>query len=577
MATKISGIKGINISKSSVLNDGGKKSNTNDSFRDTANGTTRDNSGNHALDAATIKMLLGQTELMAKKAQQIEQNMRMAQEREEERQKQLAERIKEKEKREAERKDKESERTFNSYYDKIDKGIINGALAQFIGPAGVLLGKGLNTFGVPLERWGKTIVRKGVGGLFGAFGGGWGRSNTNTNETENALSVNRREEAAEPVNKLRTSINKRLDRIIELLGGKKAGSSEGEKKQSWLSRALSPVLGGVMGGLLGRLLGWLAPKLALLAGITALGYGLHKLWDWANSRFGPNWANGIVKGTAEALKPVLQGVGKGIQSVANVLKKGAVSAKVYGALGKVSKTARAASIAAQKSLQAGQLTKTGKFLLGTGKTLSKVGKAAGIVGNLVIAGEAGYDAYNKFKAGDKRGGYGAIGRGAGSIAGGSLGMWGGAAAGAAIGSVVPGIGTAIGGLIGGILGAVGGGFLGSKAGEKVGEYGYDLLSGNPNNTAVTEGQMVTETPSYSSLLLQNESVDMQKQILGTLRNIEFNLNPQIQKDLDDAYIENIKRSFDKAPEVNTNYFEEYSTLRSGMMDDFFNRMKENRE
>ena len=71
-------------------------------------------------------------------------------------------------------------------------------------------------------------------------------------------------------------------------------SSEGEKKQSWLSRALSPVLGGVMGGLLGRLLGWLAPKLALLAGITALGYGLHKLWDWANSRFGPNWANGIV-------------------------------------------------------------------------------------------------------------------------------------------------------------------------------------------------------------------------------------------------------------------------------------------
>ena len=86
--TKISGIKGINISKASVLKDGSKKTGTNDNTRDTANGTTRDNSGNKsALDAAMIKMLLGQTELMAKKATQIEAQMKIAAQKEADRQK----------------------------------------------------------------------------------------------------------------------------------------------------------------------------------------------------------------------------------------------------------------------------------------------------------------------------------------------------------------------------------------------------------------------------------------------------------------------------------------------------------
>ena len=79
MATKVSGIKGINISRSSVLNDGSKKTSGNDNFRDTSTGTTRDNSGiASALDAASLKLLLGQTELLAKKAQEIEQNMQIA-------------------------------------------------------------------------------------------------------------------------------------------------------------------------------------------------------------------------------------------------------------------------------------------------------------------------------------------------------------------------------------------------------------------------------------------------------------------------------------------------------------------
>lgn len=90
---------------------------------------------------------------------------------------------------------------------------------------------------------------------------------------------------------------------------------------------------------------------------------------------------------------------------------------------------------------------------------------------------------------------------------------------------------------------------------------------------VTEGQMTTESPNYSSLLLQNESNSMQKEILDTLRQIEFNLNPEIQKDLDESYIENIKRSFDKTPEATSNYFNDYTTLNRPMLDTVFREMR----
>ena len=167
MATKVTGIKGINISKASVLNDGTKKTSGNESFRDTSNGTTRDNSGNSALDAASLKLLLGQTELLAKKAQEIEQNMKIAQQKEEDRQKQIEQRRKDREKKEYEkeqndkkRKDREDKSTFDSYYNNINKGLINGGLASMFGPAAVLLGKGLNHLGLPLERMGKWALRK---------------------------------------------------------------------------------------------------------------------------------------------------------------------------------------------------------------------------------------------------------------------------------------------------------------------------------------------------------------------------------------------------------------------------------
>lgn len=596
MATKVTGIKGINISKSSVLNDGSKKTSGNESFRDTSNGTTRDNSGNSALDAASLKLLLGQTELLAKKAQEIEQNMKVAQRKEEDRQKQIEERRKDREKKEYEkeqnekkRKDSEEKRTFDSYYNNINKGLINGGLASMFGPAAVLLGKGLNHLGLPVERMGKWALRKGTFGLSRSIGSMWGGKDT---DSENALSVNRREEAAAPVNNLRTSVTRRLDKIIAILGGKKFSGGEEKKSKSIWDR-LKSLFEWLKGSWLGKLFSWLGPKLAYIGGLAAMGYGLHKLWQWAKEKFGTHGADGIVAGASQGLKATLQGTGNGLQNIANstkALRKGAITAKPIGAVsrtlgkmadsskvgnvvfGNAAKSTRAASIAAQRSLQAGELGRTGKALLGAGKTISKLGRAAGVVGNLVIAGEAGYDAYNKFKEGDNRAGYGAIGRGTGAIAGGSLGMWGGAAAGAAIGSVVPVIGTAIGGLVGGILGAIGGGWLGSKGGEALGEYGYDLATGRTNK-AESEGSLVTEAPTYTAMAAQNEQLDMQREMLNTLRQIELNLNPDIQKDLDNAYIDNIKREFDRPPEVNTNYFNDYMSLNSAWKDNMLNNME----
>jgi len=574
MATKISGIKGINISKASVLKDGSKKTNTNDSFRDTSNGTTRDNSNNpSALDAAMIKMLLGNTELMAKKAEEIEANMKRR-EREEERREQEntrreIERIKREEERERNKNEYQEKRAygkFEGYYKNVNNGIVNSLLSGLVGPAGVLLGKGLNAAGLPLEELTKRGIFKAGRGIRNLF---TGRRNINEySENNNALDINKREMAAKPINDFRIEVSSKLDTIIHLLGGGKGKKSEGdneksEKKKSWLGRLLDKYL---PIGWLGKLLRFFGKKLPYIAGIGAMGYGFHKLWDYVKNKYGEHLANGAVSGAAQTTKAVLGGIGKGLEKTAetlNIFKKGVLATKTTGATAKIlnklasggkignflfgkaaanaTKTARAASIARAS----GKLNGAGKALLGAGKTVSKLGKAAGVVGNVVVAGEAGFDAYNKFKAGDKRGGYGAIGRGAGAIAGGALGTWGGAAAGAAIGSVIPVVGTAIGGLIGGILGSFGGSWLGSKGGEALGKAGYDLATGQTK----TEGQYTTEnTKNYESLQLQNNAVSTQNEILNTLRQIEYNLNPTTQKELDKSYLDNAQRMFDTPPE-----------------------------
>lgn len=575
MATKISGIKGINISKSSVLKDGSKKTGTNDSFRDTANGTTRDNSKNNnqsALDSAMIKMLLGQTELMAKKTKEIEENMRRAEKKEEERRKRQEQADKTKEENRAKQQKTINEQKAEKIYNSVDSGLVNGILSGIMGPVGVMLGKGLNKAGLPLNKIPSKIISKMMrGGSVKSSGGRWGRND----ENQSAISVNRRETEAEPINKMNYAITERLDRIIDLLSGRRRSDNgeenKGDNKKSWLSNLLDKFL---PKGWLGRLIGWLGPKLLYLAGIAGLAYGFHKFWNWIKDKFGTDWANGLTSGLAQAVKTALKGVGASIEKAANSLKslkQGFTKAKILGSVskglnklangskvgkflfGNTAKKARAASIAAQKTLQAGNLGRTGKILAGAGKTLSKVGKAAGIVGNAVIIAENGIDAYKKYKAGDKRGAAGSLGKGAGTLAGSALGAKGGAAMGAAIGTMIfPGIGTAVGGLLGGIAGAIGGGWLGSKIGGKAGEKTYDLVTGTkPEEPEVqTEGQYETEDPStYQSLQLQNESLNMQNEILNTLRQIEWNLSPETQKSLDQSYLDNAQRVFDRPPEV----------------------------
>lgn len=98
----------------------------------------------------------------------------------------------------------------------------------------------------------------------------------------------------------------------------------------------------------------------------------------------------------------------------------------------------------------GSLGKAASFV---GKNAGKFGKAATGIGIGIQAVSSGVEAYDHFKKGETKEGYGSVGSGVGSIAGGL--------AGAAVGSaIVPGLGTIIGGGIGSFVGDKLGGFLG---------------------------------------------------------------------------------------------------------------------
>ena len=119
--------------------------------------------------------------------------------------------------------------------------------------------------------------------------------------------------------------------------------------------------------------------------------------------------------------------------------------------------------------------------------------------------------------------------------------------------IFPGIGTAVGGFLGGIAGAIGGGWLGSKLGGKAAEKTYDVVTGTkPEEEAPevqTEGEYSTEDPSYASLQLQTEAAETQNEILNTLKQIEWNLKPEVQQSLDERYLNNAQRMFDVPPQA----------------------------
>jgi hypothetical protein len=156
----------------------------------------------------------------------------------------------------------------------------------------------------------------------------------------------------------------------------------------------------------------------------------------------------------------------------------------------------------EKLIQEGveDLAKSGKFPDGfrdlpngkaTQEFVKKLGKKAGIVGNILDLYDFGNDTYNAVLNGDKRGvvvaGTKAVGGITGGIAGAQGGAWAGAATGGAIGSVVPIVGTAAGAAVGAVVGAIGGAILGSSVGKDVGASLGDVVSNELEYPTVPQG------------------------------------------------------------------------------------------
>lgn len=160
-----------------------------------------------------------------------------------------------------------------------------------------------------------------------------------------------------------------------------------------------------------------------------------------------NEATGYLKDIYNAMP----GVAQGATSLAGATVAGAVGGSVIGSIPKLLFGGGEGGNLL-KGLGAGSLGKAGSFI---GKNAGKFGKVATGIGIGIQAVSSGVEAYDHFKKGETREGYGSIGSGAGSIAGGL--------AGAALGSAlipIPGLGTIIGGSLGSFVGDKLGGFIG---------------------------------------------------------------------------------------------------------------------
>ena len=553
MATKISGIKGINISKASVLKDGSKKINTNDSSRDTINGTTRDNSGNKtALDAAMIKMLLGQTELMAKKATQIEAQMKAAAQKEADRQRKEEEHWR----KQQEYEENKREKNFSAAVDKIDKGIINSALAGILGPVGVMLGKGLNAAGLPIDKIAKKglsasgrFINKGLNATLGR----WSRK---ANEEEGALSVNRREEAAKPVYDLRSTVSEGFKKVLDKMGGGKGGEEKPDG-ESWLSKLLKyalPLLAGILSGYqplkdfgikyllkrLGKPIDWVIKQL------SKLGSKAWKVLKGPLSKLGSKmW---------RALKTPFQKLGSKVWRVLKgpLAKAGSSIMKAFSKLG--SKLMKSGFMQALKTAGKTLTKSAGKIIEKVAKPLNKVGaKIVSKVGQKVASKAASKAAT---KAATKAAGKGLLKKipGVSTLAG----LWFGA--GRAMKGDWKGAGLEV---LSGLLGNFAG--LGTAASIGIDAYllgkdikrDLDAEKQQEQTTASSEGSYETEAPDYREIEYQQEQAGVQNEILNTLRQIEVNLDPTVQQKLDNNYLETAKRMFDQAPTYQDNGFQDF--------------------
>lgn len=603
---KVTGIKGINISKSSVLRNG-KKTGADEGTRDTADGTTRDTSkgsgGKGVLDAAMIKMLLGQTELLNKKAQQIEQNMKVAAIKEADRQKREEEYWRKQE----EFKEKQKERKFDEAYNKIDNGIVNSILAGFLGPAGVLLGKGLNKAGVPLEKYGKKTIR-GTGGLIKTgleklFGRRSNSSKEGSEEDSNsAVGVNRREEAARPVNELKATVQTGFDKVLDRMGGGHRGDDK--KEEGWLDKLLKgllpflPFLGGLLSGYkplkdfglkflikrFGKAINGAIKLLAKLGGklwnvikkpLAKIGGKIWKVLKGPLSKIGSKlWKfikSPLVMG-ASLLKGAFGRVGRAIMNsgVGRALKS-VGRAIINSGLGRILKSV------------GNTLLKAGRSLVSkiTGKVVSKAGaKVASKVGAKAATKTAAKTVTKAATKGTaKAAGKGLLKKipGVSTLAG----LWFGAER--AMKGDWKGAGLEV---LSGVLGNFAG--LGTAASVGIDAYllakdvKRDLAEAKnegemesevenlPQNHApevTSEGSYDTEEPSNSSYQMQSELLDKQDEILNALNQIEYNISPEVQKSVDMSYLNNAQRMFDRPPE-GMDYGEDYSPISNPMSNPF---------
>ena len=158
--------------------------------------------------------------------------------------------------------------------------------------------------------------------------------------------------------------------------------------------------------------------------------------------------------TTGILKDIYNAMPSGVQdvtSLAGATVAGAVGGSVIGSIPKLLFGGGEGGNLL-KGLGAGSLGKAGSFI---GKNAGKFGKVATGIGIGIQAVSSGVEAYDHFKKGETKEGYGSIGSGAGSIAGGL--------AGAALGSAlipIPGLGTIIGGSLGSFAGDKLGGLIG---------------------------------------------------------------------------------------------------------------------
>ena len=194
--------------------------------------------------------------------------------------------------------------------------------------------------------------------------------------------------------------------------------------------------------------------------------------------------------TTVILKDIYNAMPSGVQgatSLAGATVAGATGGAVIGSIPKLLLGgAKGEGLFKGLGEGVGSLSKASKFVGENAGKLTKYGKVATGIGVGIEAVSSGVEAYNHFKRGETKEGYGSIGSGVGSIAGGL--------AGAALGSAlipIPGLGTMIGGGIGSFVGDKIGGAIGKGLAPSKAEASEDH-SNKKNKDLVSRKELVVK-------------------------------------------------------------------------------------